>query len=251
LLLDQYRAEPAVADLVVLLDVHRRSGNRREELKALLALGRAHYIMSLDHREFAEQARDTYAAALDLAEALEDLQAMAMALIPTSWFTDYWADYRPVALANLDRALHLARACGDEDLIVDARSAFLRLRSMEDVAEEAEELLAQLEARRDPVRLKELCFWMMWRYYMRDELHRCIAVCDRGIELAIQLNSAPVQYGTIKALALVELGRYDLVEAAIAQEVTDDDHPFGRACAHWLARYTSTGSRPLRRRAMD
>ena len=39
-----------------------------------------------------------------------------------------------------------------------------------------------------------------------------------------------MQYGTIKALALIEQGRYDLVDAALAQEVTDDAHPFGQAC---------------------
>jgi hypothetical protein len=38
-----------------------------------------------------------------------------------------------------------------------------------------------------------------------------------------------VQYGSIKTLALVELGRYDLVEAALGEEVTDDAHPFGQA----------------------
>ena len=38
-----------------------------------------------------------------------------------------------------------------------------------------------------------------------------------------------MQYGSIKALALTELGRYDLVEAALEQEVTDDAHPFGQA----------------------
>jgi hypothetical protein len=40
-----------------------------------------------------------------------------------------------------------------------------------------------------------------------------------------------VQYGSIKSMALVELGRFDVFEDAIAQEVTNDDHPFGQAMA--------------------
>jgi hypothetical protein len=56
-------------------------------------------------------------------------------------------------------------------------------------------------------------------------------MCDRGIELADLIGSAPVQYGSIKAIALTEAGRFDEVDAAIAQEVTDDEHPFGQAMA--------------------
>ena len=79
------------------------------------------------------------------------------------------------------------------------------------------------------MRLKEHYFWLMWHYLGRGELLRCVQTCDLGIELARQLGSAPVQYGSIKALALTELGRYDLVDAALDEEVTDDEHPFGQA----------------------
>jgi hypothetical protein len=44
-----------------------------------------------------------------------------------------------------------------------------------------------------------------------------------------------VQYGSIKAIALARSGRFDEVDDALAQEVTDDDHPFGHAIAR-LAR---------------
>ena len=96
-------------------------------------------------------------------------------------------------------------------------------------------MLVRLEARRDLVRLKEHCFWMMWVYLGAAEFGRCVAICDRGLELATQLGSAPVQYGSIKAIALARCGRFDEVEAALAQEITDDDHPFGHAIAR-LAR---------------
>ena len=45
------------------------------------------------------------------------------------------------------------------------------------------------------------------------------------------IGSAPVQYGSIKAMALSYMGRFDEVDAAIAEEVTDDDHPFGQVMA--------------------
>ena len=51
------------------------------------------------------------------------------------------------------------------------------------------------------------------------------------MELSELIGSAPVQYGSIKAIALSEMGRFDLVEAAIDEEVTDDDHPFGQGIA--------------------
>jgi tetratricopeptide (TPR) repeat protein len=95
--------------------------------------------------------------------------------------------------------------------------------------------LALLEARRDPVRLKEHYFWLMWLYYSNGQSARCVDACNRGMELAELLGTAPVQYASIKALALTELGRFDEVEAALAQEVTDDDHPFGQLVAQ-LAR---------------
>jgi len=204
-------------------------------LEALLALGRAEYILSLDRQEFARPARATYEEAFSLAEDLGDQRAMANALIPTVWFSDYWSDYAPIARANAVRAVELARAVGDPDLLIDAEFSVLRTNQAITIKEPGEDMLERLEARRDPIRLKEHCFWMMWVYLGAAEFDRCVAICDRGLELAAQLGSAPVQYGSIKAIALARSGRFDEVEAALAQEVTDDDHPFGHAIAR-LAR---------------
>ena len=231
LLLDQFRAAETLDDLATVLAQHRDGGDRPAELAALLALARAHYIMSLDQQDFATIARDTYQAAYDLAAELDDSRSMARALIPTVWFTDYWLDYWPTARANAIHAVELARKVGDQDLLVDAEFAMLRGLDVTEGARLAEDLLARLDARRDPVRLKEHCFWMMWVYWANAQFERCIAVCDRGIDLAAQLGSAPVQYGSIKAVALAHAGRFDEVESALAQEVTDDDHPFGQANA--------------------
>jgi class 3 adenylate cyclase len=231
LLLDQFRAAETLGDLQHVLDQHRGSADRAAELDALLALARAHYVMSLDVQEYAAMARDTYQAAYDLAAELADKRSMAKALIPTVWFTDYWADYRPIGRDHAHEAVALATDVGDQDLLNDAEFAMLRMSDVNDTEGLAEDLLARLEARRDPVRLKEHCFWMMWVYWGTAHFDQCVAVCDRGIDLAAQLGSAPVQYGSIKALALSHAGRFDEVDGALRQEVTDDDHPFGQAIA--------------------
>lgn len=234
-LLDQFRAAEALDDLGSVLAHHRSTGDRAAELEALLATARGHWIMSLDQQDFAQRARDSYQAAFDLAEQLDDRRAMARSLAPTVWFTDYWADYVPTARANAQLAADLARQVGDADLLIDAEFGLVRTSSMVDAYDLAEDLMARLEARRDPVRLKEHCFLMMWMHLARAELERCVATCDRGIELAAQLGSLPVQYGSIKAIALTAAGRFDEVAGALEQEVTDDEHPFGRAVAE-LAR---------------
>ncbi len=156
---------------------------------------------------------------------------MARALLPTSWFTDYWIEYAPTAVANVEEAVRLAEEIGDEDLLLEAQSAAMHRGGLEIGLDESEALLARLEERRDPVKLNLHCFWMMWQYLWAGYFERSIAMCDRGIELAELIGSAPVQYGSIKAIALTEMGRFDEVAAAIDQEVTDDDHPFGQAMA--------------------
>ena len=231
LLNDQYRAGEGLDDLAVLVAAAEAGGDPELLVEVLLAKGRAHYILSLDEPDHAHDSRDAYAAAYEAAKAQGDRRGMALALLPTTWFADYWADYAPTADANVDEALSLAEAIGDEDLLLDALAAKNRQVGVKADVAAADALLARLEARRDPVRLGAHCFWLMWQYLAIGRLAECVATCDRGIALADLIGSAPVQYGSIKAIALVEMGRYDEVEAAIAEEVTDEDHLFGQAMA--------------------
>lgn len=238
--LDLFDGPAASDDLTTVLDAVRARGDRAAELDTLLALARAHYVRSLDEQAYAPIARATYEETYALAAEVGDRRAMIEALLPTVWFTDYWVDYMPIARANVDEAVRLAAELGDERLSVEAQTAALRFVVGPEVTERAEQLRERLEALHDPVRLKEHYFWLMWHYLGRAQLDRCVETCDLGIELARQLGSAPVQYGSIKTLALVALGRYDLVDAALDQEVTDDAHPFGQANqafarAHYLA----------------
>jgi class 3 adenylate cyclase len=231
LLNDQYRAGEGLADVDALVAAAAEADDPALEIAVQLARGRAHYILSLDQPAHAEASRDAYEAAYAAAKQQGDKVSMARALIPTTWFTDYWADYGPTATANSDEAIVLAEAVGDEDLLLDAASAAMHRGGVGFNRVQSEELLARLEARRDPVKLNAHCFWMMWQYLALGLFDESIATCDRGIALADLIGSAPVQYGSIKAIALAEMGRFDEVAAAIDQEVTDDDHPFGQAMA--------------------
>jgi hypothetical protein len=229
LFLDLFDGQAAAADLELVLAAARARGDRHAELDALLALGRAHYVRALDDQEFAAPTRATYEEAHELATELGDRRAMIESLLPTVWFTDYWLDYTPVARANIEEAARLADELGDEQLALEVEAASLRYATGPEAADLAERLRERLEGSHDPVRLKEHYFWLMWHYLGRGEYIRCVETCDLGIDLARQLGSAPVQYGSIKALALTELGRYDLVDAALDEEITDDGHPFGQA----------------------
>lgn len=229
LLNDQYRAAEGLADVDWLVAAAKDDSSL--EVDVQLARGRAYYIMSLDNPGTAEVSRDAYESAYSAADARGDKANMARALLPTTWFTDYWIEYRPIAAANVVEALGLAEEIGDEDLILDALMASLRTQTGRKPIDAAEELMARLERRRDPVKLNAQCFWMMWQYLAAGRFADAVVTCDRGIELADLIGSAPVQYGSIKAIALTEAGRFDEVPAAIDQEVTDDDHPFGQAMA--------------------
>jgi class 3 adenylate cyclase len=231
LLNDQYRAAEGLADVEWLVAAASQADDPELEIAVQLARGRAYYIMSLDNTGMAEVSRDAYEAAYAAAKERGDKASMALALLPTTWFTDYWADYKATAAANVAESLELAEAIGDEDLILDAMAASLRTGAVADHLRACEALMERLEQRRDPVRLNAHCFWMMWQYSRFGRFADAVATCDRGIELSDLIGSAPVQYGSIKAIALTEAGRYDEVDAAIGQEVTDDDHPFGKAMA--------------------
>ncbi|MFT5201211.1 MAG: class 3 adenylate cyclase/tetratricopeptide (TPR) repeat protein [Candidatus Aldehydirespiratoraceae bacterium] len=231
LLNDQYRAGEGLDDVAALMEAANDADDPELEIAVQLARGRAHYILSLDAPDHAHESRDAYEAAYLAAKAHGDKASMARALLPTTWFTDYWADYGPTASANCDEARALAQELGDADLLLEAECAFMHRGGLAFDVEASWELLARLEARRDPVKLNLHCFWMMWQLLGFGPIEASVEMCDRGIELADLIGSEPVQYGGIKAIALSEMGRYDEVDGAIAQEVTDEDHPFGQAMA--------------------
>jgi predicted ATPase/class 3 adenylate cyclase len=238
--LDLFRGREALADIEPLLAAAQESGERAHEVELLLMRSRGLYILSLDEEGYAEKTRASYEQTYTLAKSIGDKRAMCQALIPTSWFTDYWQEYHSQAVANIDEARTLAADLGDEELEIEAAAARVKLLRMGEAHAEALRLRQRLEARRDPVRLKEHLFWLMWHYWMRGDFEQCVVTCDEGIALAEQLGSPPVQYASIKGLALTDLGRFDEAWASFQQEVADDAHPFGRCMrefgvAVWLA----------------
>ena len=229
--LDQYQAADALDDIHAVLAASRQAGDVRGEIEALLALGRAQYIMSLDAPEEAHASREAYEQAYAVAKKHGDQKSMILTLLPTSWFTDYWVEYRDTAIANIAEAMELAEDLGNIDILLDARSSRMKLSGMRASSDEATDLTEALEDRRDPLKLNAHYFWLMWLSYSEARYEQTVKTCDWGIDLADILGTPPVQYGSIKALALIELGRFDEVQGALDAEVTDDDHPFGQAMA--------------------
>jgi hypothetical protein len=198
-------------------------------MEALLRLGRAYYVVGLDHRPGIAQSLEALERARELAVRLADRHAEARALIPTHWHADFEPSFRPQATANADRALAIARELGDEDLEIDALRAVQRLGTLAARRGDIERIAAALERRGDLIALNEHISQAMWTHWLAACFRECVATCDRGSALAGRLGIPPVQYSTIKSFALLDLGRFDEAWHAIDQEVADDDHPFGQA----------------------
>ena len=150
-------------------------------------------------------------------------------LVATATLTDYWLGYRAQAKANLDEADRIARETGDEGLAIDVATARLSFNFPGEQVVEDETVLQRALTLRDPVRLNALYFRMMWSTLSTARLERCIEICDAGIELAYRIGTLPVQYPTIKALALMDLGRFGGAWDALGKEIADEAHRFGAA----------------------
>jgi len=238
-LTDLFRGQAAVRDYEQLLERAAARGDQRQELEAKLGLARAHYVLALDDPagEHITRCRELYEAAYALARRLGDKRSMVQALLGTKWFHDFWPDYVPQQEVNAQEALTLSRDLGDETLTIDSRIYRLGFLRRGDAAADAEvegdELIALLDHRRDLLRLNELYFSLMWSHRFWGNFERAVAICDAGIALAKELGVPPVQYPTLKALALASLGRYGDAWDALRQEVADDAHPFGKAMRDW------------------
>jgi hypothetical protein len=228
MLLDLWRGEEALADLEKLSARAQAGGDGARELEVQRWLARAYYVMSLDRTGFTDKCKEAYERAIELARAQGARKTLASALVATAQLVDYWPDYRDQAQANLAEAKSIAVALDDDEIDIDAATAGIIL--MGDVPlEEGEALLARLATRRDPIRLNAHYFRMMWATLAAGRPQRCVDICDAGIALARRIGAEPVQYPTIKALALMELGRLGEAWATLDEEVADEGHRFGAA----------------------
>ncbi len=229
MLLQIWRASEAIDDLELLLTRAQATGDPLRELDVQRAVARAYYVMSLDHKGFADKSRSAYESVIALARAQGVHKTLGESLVATATLVDYWPDYRPQALANLDEAEKIARVHDDEAIAIDVATARLSLTSQTGGITQDEQVLKRALAHRDPVRLNALYFRMMWSTFRQARLERCVEICDAGIELAYRIGTLPVMYPTIKALALIEGGRFDQAWDSLGQEIADDAHRFGAA----------------------
>ena len=227
MLLDIWRGSESVADLERLLARASASGDAARELAVQRAVARAYYVMSLDHAGFTEKTKAAFERTIDLARGQGSQLVLASTLIATAQLIDYWPDYRDQARANLDEAFMIARELKDEALDCDVATA--RLGMHENSAMAGEAVIARLVALRDPIRLNALYFRMMWATLGAGRFERCVEICDAGVELAHRIGTLPVQYPTIKAMALMEMGRFDAAWTAVDAEIADESHRFGAA----------------------
>jgi tetratricopeptide (TPR) repeat protein len=229
LLLGLFRGREAARDLEELLEAAREDGDKARELEALRDIGSAYYTMALDDPAVLDRAREALERAYALARELGDKASMAWSLIPTHRFADFWPGYRDKARANLQEAAALGEEIGDEEIVLDAKRVALRFVPAVEAEGEAEAIRAVLESKHQLVRLNEHLFQLMWLYYERGKFDRCIECCESGTQLARRIGAEPVQYASIKGLALLDLGHFGEAWDSFQREVADEAHPFGRA----------------------
>src|SRR5262249_42252113 len=148
LLVDLYRAGEALPGLERLLALAEAVPDKTLELVAQRLIADAHYRLSLDEPPHAALARDACERTIARARAAGDQRELARALMLSSNFVDYWADYRPIAMANLIEAKKIAEGLGDESLVLDQATMSLRASYMtpRTLSVDAEAVLARLEA---------------------------------------------------------------------------------------------------------
>ena len=233
LLLRLFRGEEAANDYQQLLEGAKQTGDRKQELESLLGLASAYYIIALDEPDFASKSLELYKQAYTIARTLGDKERMARSLIPTADFRDFWIEYTNQAFANIEEALAISRELGNEELIIDSMIARLKFRNFLGTKEQAEkqieELLNLIEPRYDLIKLREAYFRIIWIYLTRSNFKKCIEYCDASIRLASETGAPPVQYQSIKAYALLNLGQYDSAWESLLMEVADENHQFAIA----------------------
>lgn len=233
LLLALFRGAEAVADFQEAVRLAREDSAPAEELEGLLGLAPSHYVVSLDHGPSNVAHRETAERARALAVDLGDRANEARALIAGHWLASNDPGGRPAVVANVQRAVAIAGELHDETLDLEVRRAAFQFLTLAEREAESDTLGDILERRRELMALNEHLFGAMWVFLARARLQRCVDCCDRAVALAATLGIPPVQYATIRALALMDMGRFGDARDSLGQEVSDEAHPFGRAFQRW------------------
>ncbi|MCD6290322.1 MAG: AAA family ATPase [Anaerolineae bacterium] len=228
MLLGLYKGAEAARDYEELLADAKARGDRRREMESLLGLARAHLILAYDQPEHIPAAFDLFRRAHTLASDRSDKAALAQALVLWSDLYSIWPEPENEVIPRLEQALKLSKEIGNEDLIVDSTVALARFLDFPQAAETLETLREKLEERGDLIRLQPVYFWLISTYSYLGDFKSCIAYCNAAIRLSDQLGVLPIQYPTFKAMALMDLGRYDEAWKALQEEVADKVHRLAR-----------------------
>lgn len=230
LLIELFRGREAIDDYEQLLHNARQANNQEQEFERLLGLARAHYLVALDDQENRSigKMHELCLTARALAEQLGNKRYQIQALLTTTWSADFWPENRPTALTQAQQAYRLSRELDDEDLVVASKLAQLNLAPWHEQVQLGEALISELEARQELSRLNIVYFNLMWVHFLLGNFRRAVTCCDTGIALANRIGVLPVMYPTLKACALLGLGRYSEAWAALQQEIADEAHPFSR-----------------------
>lgn len=231
LLVDAYRADATVDDLDAILKKARANGDEKLALEALLLLTKATYQQSLDQPGKAKTWYEVCLETVALARKSGDQVSLSRALMNTNHAVDYWPEKREEIQANIKEAGRIAHETGDDGLELDSQRLGVQIFVMSegDRELEAENIRKRLVARRDPLKLKEYLFWMMWQMHRLGRARRSVEVATEDIGISQDLNLPPVQYPTIRGLSYLDLGRFQDAFNSIDGEVTSGEYRFGRA----------------------
>jgi tetratricopeptide (TPR) repeat protein len=231
LYVDLYRGKEAQSDFAALLELATEQDDASMELDALEGMSRALYVLSLDTPGYAIEGLEASRRVVAAARKMGQDDCLVRMLVHIVWYVDYAPSFTDEAMAAAREALTIAQRIGDEEGVLAAHQRLQRFRGADPSISSisVDDLEAGLRKLRDPVRLNEHYFWMMWNSYQRSRFDKCVEVCSAGIRVADSIGVPPVMYATIRSLALAELARFEDALTSLQDEVTDADHRFGAA----------------------
>jgi predicted ATPase len=229
-LVEAFRGEAALDDYQRRLASARAASDKREEVRSLLGLVQSYYILSLDDQTQTAivKAKDYFEAGAALAREIGDIPTLIRLLAQSYWFRDALPEYRNQSVANAREAVALSEALGDEELMIEAAMVGWTVFGRAEAERRGEALTQRLLASGDGIRLNRHYFVWMGNHLIWGRYAKTIEIADAATRLAKSLGIPPVQYATIKSIALIGLGRFGDAWQALQHEVADEAHPFGR-----------------------
>jgi hypothetical protein len=225
-----YKGREASADYEEVLERARGQGKRDEVLDALIGLAKATYMVLLDDPQHLPRLKALLEEAYRMADEGDEKRAKIEILIWRNMLHDYERRASEVRLGDFRTIVDLCRELKDERLERYYSFTLLQMQGRRAAAAGLEKaIIEDFKANSDIGGLKEFYFSLMWFHLNGGSFARCIECCDTATKLAADIGAAPVQYATIKAFALLSLGRNGEAWDSLQHEVADEEHPFGRA----------------------